>query len=89
MLRSAATAALRAGPARTTPPGCLTGPRPRRQALTALIEQGVADEEFRAAVDPELAAQTLLGPIFYQRLMTSEPFDPNRISDLIDMVLGP
>jgi len=61
----------------------------RRQALTALIEQGVADGEFRATVDPELAAQTLLGPIFYQRLMTSEPFDTNRIGDLIDMVLGP
>jgi Tetracyclin repressor-like, C-terminal domain len=49
----------------------------------------VADGEFRATVDPELAAQTMLGPIFYQRLMTSEPFDPNRVGDLIDMVLGP
>jgi TetR/AcrR family transcriptional regulator of autoinduction and epiphytic fitness len=61
----------------------------RRQALTALITQGVADGEFRATVDPELAAQLLIGPIFYQRLMTSEPFDPNRVGDLIDMVLGP
>jgi TetR/AcrR family transcriptional regulator, regulator of autoinduction and epiphytic fitness len=61
----------------------------RRHSLTGLITQGVADGEFRAAVDPELAAQALLGPIFYQRLMTSEPLDPHRVSDLIDMVLGP
>ncbi len=61
----------------------------RRESLTALIAQGVADGEFRATVDPGLAAQALLGPIFYQRLMTSEPFDPNRVTDLIDMVLGP
>jgi TetR/AcrR family transcriptional regulator, regulator of autoinduction and epiphytic fitness len=61
----------------------------RRHSLTGLITRGVADGEFRAAVDPELAAQALLGPIFYQRLMTSEPLDPHRVGDLIDMVLGP
>ena len=61
----------------------------RRQSLTTLIAQGVANGEFGTALDPELAAQALLGPIFYQRLMTSEPFDPNRVGDLIDMVLGP
>ena len=61
----------------------------RRQSLTGLITRGVAEGEFRAAVDPELAAQALLGPIFYRRLMTSEPLDPHRVGDLIDMVLGP
>ena len=61
----------------------------RRQSLTGLITRGVADGEFRAAVDPELAAQALLGPIFYRRLMTSEPFDSHRVGDLIDMVLSP
>ena len=61
----------------------------RRQPLAGLIARGVTDGEFRAGVDPELAAQALLGPIFYQRLMTSEPFDPHRAGDLIDMVLGP
>lgn len=61
----------------------------RRQSLTALIARGVADGEFRAAVDPELAAQALLGSIFYGRLMTSESFDSHRLGDLIDMVLGP
>jgi TetR/AcrR family transcriptional regulator, regulator of autoinduction and epiphytic fitness len=61
----------------------------RRQSLTALIVQGMADGEFSATVDPELAAQALLGPIFYQRLMSGEPFDPSRVGDLIAMVLGP
>jgi TetR/AcrR family transcriptional regulator, regulator of autoinduction and epiphytic fitness len=61
----------------------------RRQSLTALIARGVADGEFSATVDPELAAQALLGPIFYQRLMSGEPFDPSRVGDLIAMVLGP
>jgi TetR/AcrR family transcriptional regulator of autoinduction and epiphytic fitness len=59
------------------------------QCLLGHIARGVAEGEFRAAVDPELAAQALLGPIFYQRLMTSEPLDPSRVGDLIDLVLGP
>jgi TetR/AcrR family transcriptional regulator, regulator of autoinduction and epiphytic fitness len=60
----------------------------RRQSLTALISQGMTDGEFRAGVDPELAAQALLGPIFYRRLMTGDPFDPGHIAGLIDMVIG-
>jgi TetR/AcrR family transcriptional regulator, regulator of autoinduction and epiphytic fitness len=60
----------------------------RRQSLTALISQGMTDGEFRAGIDPELAAQALLGPIFYRRLMTSDPFDPDHLADLIDMIVG-
>lgn len=60
----------------------------RRQSLTSLIARGVADGEFRAGPNPDLAAQALLGPIFYQRLMTSEPFDPARVGELIDTILG-
>jgi TetR/AcrR family transcriptional regulator, regulator of autoinduction and epiphytic fitness len=60
----------------------------RRQSLTSLIVQGVADGEFAPGIDPELAVQALLGPIFYQRLMTSEPFDPGRVGELVDTVLG-
>ena len=59
-----------------------------RQSLTTLIRQGAADGEFRVQTDPDLAAQALLGPIFYQRLLTSEPFSPSRVGELIDMVLG-
>lgn len=60
----------------------------RRQSLTSLIARGVADGEFRAGPDPEVTAQALLGPIFYQRLMTSERFDPGRVGELIDTILG-
>jgi len=60
----------------------------RRQSLAALISQGVADGEFRAGIDPELATQALLGPIFYRRLMTSDPFDPDHVEDLLDMIVG-
>ena len=50
--------------------------------------QGVTDGEFRAGIDPELAAQALLGPIFYRRLMTSDPLGPGHAEDLIDMIVG-
>lgn len=60
----------------------------RRESLTALISQGVTDGEFRAGIDPELAAQALLGPIFYRRLMTSDPFNPDHVEDLINMIVG-
>jgi TetR/AcrR family transcriptional regulator of autoinduction and epiphytic fitness len=61
----------------------------RRLSLTDFIARGVADGEFRPGIDPELAASALLGPIFYQRLMTSDPVDPHRADELIDIVLGP
>jgi TetR/AcrR family transcriptional regulator, regulator of autoinduction and epiphytic fitness len=60
----------------------------RRQALIDLIELGVASGELRADLDPELATLALLGPIFYRRLMSGEPFDPARAGELVDTVLG-
>lgn len=60
----------------------------RRQSLADLIAEGVAGRDFPARVDPDLAAQALLGPIFYRRLMTSEPFDPDQVGALVEMVLG-
>jgi hypothetical protein len=53
-----------------------------------VIAEGVAAGDFPAHLDPELAALALLGAIFYRRLMTVEPFDPQRASELIDTVLG-
>jgi TetR/AcrR family transcriptional regulator of autoinduction and epiphytic fitness len=60
----------------------------RRRALTELIERGIERGEIGAAVDPELATVTLLGAIFYRRLMTPEPFDPGDAANLVDLVLG-
>jgi len=59
-----------------------------RRPLIALLEEGVASGEFPRHVDPELTAFSLLGAIFFCRLMTSKPFDPDRAGDLIHVVLG-
>jgi TetR/AcrR family transcriptional regulator, regulator of autoinduction and epiphytic fitness len=61
----------------------------RRQSLIDIIAEGLATGELPAHLDPELATLALLGPIFYRRLMTSEPFDPARASALVDTVFGP
>lgn len=60
----------------------------RRQALIDLIARGVKVGKIRQSVDPDLATTTLLGAIFYRRLMTSEPFNPDDVSQLVKLVLG-
>lgn len=61
----------------------------RRRALTDIIVTGVRTGEFSDDLDPELATATLLGPIFYGRLMSGEPFDPGRAGEVVAAVLGP
>ncbi len=53
------------------------------------IAEGVAKGEVSPSVDPELAAVALAGAIVYRRVMTAARFEPDRVSDLIDTVLGP
>jgi TetR/AcrR family transcriptional regulator, regulator of autoinduction and epiphytic fitness len=60
----------------------------RRQALIDLIARGIREGEITRSVDPELATTTLLGAIFYRRLMTGKPFDPDEAPQLVDLVLG-
>src|SRR3984885_10018078 len=60
----------------------------RRQALIDLIARGIERGEVAAGVDPELATVTLLGAVFYRRLMTGVPFDPNDAGRLVELVLG-
>jgi AcrR family transcriptional regulator len=61
----------------------------RRRRLVETIAEGVAAGDFPAGLDPEITALTLVGPIFYRRLMTHQPFDPARVDALIAAVLGP
>lgn len=61
----------------------------RRQELTALIADGIQAGEFSASTDPEIAAQALLGAVFYSRLMSAEPFDPAQAGRLVAAVLHP
>jgi hypothetical protein len=62
--------------------------RQARQPLIKVIAEGVATGSFPSHVDPELAAFALLGAIFFCRLMTSKPLDPENAGDLIETVLG-
>ena len=59
----------------------------RRRALIDLITRGISQRQISPTVDPELAATALLGTIFYRRLMTSEPFNPDHATQLVDLVL--
>jgi TetR/AcrR family transcriptional regulator, regulator of autoinduction and epiphytic fitness len=60
----------------------------RRQVLIDLIARGIERGEIADAVDPELATVTLLGAVFYRRLMTGTPFNPQEAGELVDLVLG-
>ncbi len=59
----------------------------RRQALIDLIARGITTREISAAVDPELATAALLGAIFYRRLMTGQPFNPDDAASLVNLIL--
>jgi TetR/AcrR family transcriptional regulator of autoinduction and epiphytic fitness len=62
----------------------------RRMAnLVHAISEGIAKGEISSQLDPTVAALALAGPIFYRRLMTGQPYDPERVAALIDTVLGP
>lgn len=54
----------------------------------ALIASAIASGDFPGCRDPKLAAQALIGTIFYRRLMTATPFAPEEADALIDTVLG-
>lgn len=60
-----------------------------RKPTVALIASGIASGEFPADRDPELAAQALLGALFFRRLMTNTPFNPAEADALLDTVMGP
>jgi AcrR family transcriptional regulator len=60
----------------------------RRQSLIDVIAEGISAGDFPPHLDPELAALALLGPIIYCRLMSSEPFNPERAAGLVGTVLG-
>jgi TetR/AcrR family transcriptional regulator, regulator of autoinduction and epiphytic fitness len=59
----------------------------RRQSLIDLITRGIREGQIKRSIDPELATITLLGAIFYRRLMTSKPFDPADAMQLVNLVL--
>jgi AcrR family transcriptional regulator len=61
-----------------------------RRPLVALIAEGVESGDFEPGLDPEQGAAALLGVLFYRRLMTGEPVDPNGAGVLVAALLpGP
>jgi hypothetical protein len=59
----------------------------RRQALVDLVAAGIEGGDLPAVLDPELVAELLVGPLFYRRLMGSDPFPPDRVGELVTTVL--
>jgi AcrR family transcriptional regulator len=60
----------------------------RRRVLIDLLDEGVATGALPADLDTELTAVTLVGPIFYHRLMTPTPLPPERVHEVVRLVLG-
>ncbi len=60
----------------------------RRRVLVGLVEEGMRSGELGRGSDAVLVADALVGPLFYRRLMTSEPFPPDEVDRIVDLVLG-
>src|SRR6185312_5735478 len=74
-------------------PELVTGtPREKLERIVRHVAEVAKHSPFSkclpALIDAELTAFSLLGAIFFCRLMTSKPFDPDRAGDLVDVVLG-
>jgi AcrR family transcriptional regulator len=59
----------------------------RFRAGAALIERARARGELRRDVDPSLALEGLIGPMFVRMLMTAEPLDDALLVRCVDLVL--
>jgi TetR/AcrR family transcriptional regulator of autoinduction and epiphytic fitness len=62
--------------------------RERRSIIVDLLRQGIDDGELDGDLDAELAAEVLAGPLFYSRLLSHEPFPPERVDQVVALVLG-
>jgi TetR/AcrR family transcriptional regulator, regulator of autoinduction and epiphytic fitness len=61
--------------------------RAGRQSLVDLLVDGQQRGELPAALDPELMAEALAGPIIIRRLFSDEPLAPEEVRHLVDQVL--
>jgi AcrR family transcriptional regulator len=59
----------------------------RRAPVIAILERGRARGEIRDDVDLGLAADVLIGPYVYRRLLTGAPLDGDVAIELLDVVL--
>ena len=61
--------------------------RTRRAVLRAVLDRAAARGELRAGVDPDLAIDVLVGPIFTRRLITRAPLTRKHAEAVLDLLL--
>lgn len=62
--------------------------RRRRQAVAEILARGIDRGEIPAGADAGLAADLLLGPVYYRLLVSGEPVDATIAPALVDAALG-
>lgn len=62
--------------------------RARRRQLVDIVADGVASGDLVAGLDPEFVTEMLVGPLFYRRLLTTDPFPPEQVDRIVATVLG-
>lgn len=60
----------------------------RRQVLLDAVIDGQRRGDVDAGLDAELTVNLLVGPLFYRRLMTNDPFPVADVAQLVEAVLG-
>jgi TetR/AcrR family transcriptional regulator of autoinduction and epiphytic fitness len=60
----------------------------RRQVLVGMVRAAQADGDVDPSLDPDRTTEFLIGPLFYRRLMTAEPFPPADVPALVATILG-
>lgn len=59
----------------------------RRAELAAAIAAGVEAGEFKSSLDAAAASESILGVIFYRRLMSPDPFPPSSAAAFVAALL--
>ncbi len=62
--------------------------RERRAVMTAMVREGQELGEIEPELDPDRVVDLLVGPLFYRRLMTADPFPPSEVAGLVATILG-
>ena len=60
----------------------------RRQVLIEVVRDGQASGDIDPSLDPDRLTEILVGPLFYRRLMTADPFPPADVPALVAAILG-
>lgn len=63
--------------------------RDRQAVLIGILDEGVASGEFAGLTNTRLVSESLVGPLFYRRLMNAEPYPAEKVDAIVDLVLGP